>query len=448
MLELTGSPFSCCDGLPRRSFLKAGFLGLGGLSLPDILKLRAEAARDGRPVRKTSVIFLELAGGPSQHETWDPKPEAPAEYRGMYGVAKTSVPGVYFSDRLPEQAKVMDKLAIIRSMHHDSGSHRTSAHLTQTGYYLNDRQNNENEMPSAGSITAKVRGPNASGIPAYVAIPNAMRFGGAAYLGKGHFPFQTGGNPNSDNFQVRNLSLVGGLNEKRLEDRQKLLSCFDESRRILDTRGVADAVDDFTAQAFDIVTGNRAREAFDIQQEDPKTRERYSRTRYGQSLLLARRLVEAGVTFVTVRIGGWDYHWDLEERLNRIVAERGFDRGLAALVEDLYERGLDRDVLIVASGEFGRTPRMNDGRGRGTPGRDHWGSAMSVLLAGGGLKVGQVVGRSNSKGEEPAESPYRPENVLATVYRHLGIDPELTFRDHAGRPRYILEEREPIEELV
>lgn len=445
MIELSGPQFASCDGVRRRDFLKAGFLGLGGLSLSGLLRARALGAAESRP-RGTSVIFVELAGGPSQHDTYDPKPLASAEVRGLYGVARTPLPGVVLSDRMSRQARVMDKLAVIRSMHHASGSHRTSAHLTQTGYYLRDRQNNENEMPCVGSIVAKQLGPNAPGVPPYVAIPRVMRFGDAAWLGHGFNPFPTGGNPNKDNFQVRNLALTRGLDERRITSRRRLLKALDASHRILDTRGVADSVDDFTRQAFQIVAGPRARRAFDLERESPQTRDRYGRTTLGQSMLLARRLIEAGVTFVTVRAGGWDMHWDLDARMKRSGIP--YDAAVAALVEDLYERGLDRDVLVVAMGEFGRTPRMNDGRKKGTPGRDHWGNLMSVMLSGGGLPVGQVIGASNAKGEVPTEAPYRPEHVLAMVYRHLGIDARQTFLDHSGRPRYILEQRELISELV
>ena len=446
MIELRGKTFKCCDGLSRRDVVRVGFLGLGGLTLSQLLRHRAEAALEGNAVPSTSVIFVELAGGPPQHETYDPKPHAPSEFRGMYGVAESKIPGVVLSDRMPQQAKVMDKLAIIRSMHHDSGSHRTSSHLTQTGYYLSDRQNSENEMPCVGSLVAKIRGSNAPGVPPYVAVPSVMRFGDAAWLGHGYNAFATGGDPNSKDFRVRNLALTRGLDASRISDRRELRRSLDESKQFLDTRGVAESVDDFARQAFDIVAGDRARNAFDLDRESTATRDCYGRNRTGQSMLLARRLVEAGATFVTIRAGGWDMHWDMDARMATSGAP--FDKGVAALIADLYERGLDRDVLVVAMGEFGRTPRMNDGRDRGTPGRDHWGNLMSVMLSGGGLQVGQVVGASNPKGEVPVDAPYRPENVLAMVYRHLGIDPRRTFNDHSGRPRFLLEERGLIHELI
>lgn len=435
-----------CDGISRRGVLQAGLAGTLGLSLPELLRLQAQAGETpGRS--ETAVIYLEMAGGPAQHETYDPKPLAPREYRGPFSAVDTSVPGVQLCELMAEQARSMDKLAVIRSVHHDSGSHGTSSHLTQTGYYLRDRQNRENEMPCVGAVTGRLRGPNADGVPSYVAVPGSMRYGGAAWLGKGHNPFTTGRDANRDNFKVPNLSLLKGVPESRLQDRQRLLAEFDASRRILDNRGIAEATDQFTQKAFEMVAGDGARKAFDIGAEDPKIRDRYGRNRIGQNVLLARRLVEHGVTFVTVRanrLGSWDDHRQIVKRMNR--KGPAFDRAVAALVDDLHDRGLARKTLVVCMGEFGRTPKINN---RGPePGRDHWGRVMSVALAGGGLRTGQVVGSSDSKGAVPHSSPYRPESVLTMVYRHLGIDPSTTIVDNSGRPRYLLEHREPIHELI
>lgn len=441
MLQVSGSRFDCCDGIRRRDFLRAGFLGLGGMSLADLLKIQARASESGRSIPKRSVIFIELAGGPTQFETYDPKPEAPVEYRGPLGTVQTALSGVRFSEMMVEQAKIAKRLAVIRSVHHNSGSHQTSSHLTQTGYYLRDRQNRDNELPCIGSVVDHVLGPNEKGVPGYVAIPQIMRYGQAAFLGKGHNPFVTGGDPNKEKFKVQNLDLVGNLNLQRLDDRRSLLNSLDDSRRVIDNRGVGEAFDSFTRDAFELVTGDRAREAFDITQESDKVRDRYGRHTIGQSLLLSRRLIEAGVSFVSVRVGGWDDHRGLVKRMKTKAPQ--YDRGVSALINDLYERGLDRDVLVIAMGEFGRTPRFNK-----TAGRDHWGSLMSVMMAGGGLNVGQIVGSSNSRGEVPLDSPYRPEHILATAYRHLGIDTDATFTDHAGRPRYVLEQREIVRELV
>lgn len=433
-----------CDGITRRSMLQAGLAGTIGLSLPDLLRLKARSAEAGHPTRETAVIYLEMAGGPAQHETYDPKPQAPQEYRGPLQAVATNVPGVQLSEFMAEQAKVMDKLAVIRSIHHDSGSHGTSSHLSQTGYYLRDRQNRDNEMPCIGSYTARIRGTNQPGLPPYVTIPSTMRYGGAAWLGKGYTPFSTGRDADDRNFDVPNLTLLKGLTAERLADRRTLLAGFDATRQTIDNHGVADAMDQFTREAFEMVTGDAARNAFDIAQEPDELRDAYGRNRLGQNVLLARRLVEHGVTFVTVRanrLGSWDDHRGIADRMKQ--KGPGFDQAVAALVSDLHQRGLNKQVMVVGMGEFGRTPRVNRNAGR-----DHWGRVMSVLLAGGDLRTGIVVGASDSKGTVPVDSPYRPENVLAMLYRHLGIDPSLTFVDNSGRPRYVLENRKLIKELV
>lgn len=445
MLSLSGRPLRDCEGMSRRSLLKIGTLGLGGLTLADLLALRSQAstlASSSGSSRKTSVIFFEMAGGPTHFETYDPKPEAPEEYRGPMKAIRTALSGVNFCEVLPEQAKIADKLAIIRSIHHDSASHGTSSHLTQTGYYLRDNQNRTNEMPSIGSITARIRGANAPGMPSFVSMPRAMRYGTATWLGKGYNPFVVDSDPSQPDFKVNNLFLEGDLTLGRLDTRRGLLQSLDAQRRMVDNEGVSAALDQFTRQAFEMLTSDGAREAFDLSKESEAVRDRYGRTLTGQSLLLARRLVESGVTFVTVRMNdSWDDHTNIEKSMRN--KGPAFDRGLAALISDIYERGLDRDVMVVAMGEFGRTPRVNP-----SAGRDHWGAVMSVMMSGGGLRVGQVIGSSNAKGEVPHDKPYRPENVLATVYRHLGIDPVVTHDDFTGRPRYILERRETIQELI
>jgi hypothetical protein len=450
MFSFLGRSESCCDGVQRRHFLKAGVLGLTGLSVADLLALRARAENDStksdavrdavRQAKHKSVIFIELAGGPTHFETYDPKPSAPIEFRGPLGVVQTSAPGVYFSELMREQATILDRLAIVRSVHHGSNSHDPSSHLAQTGYLKRGQKGGVNEMPCFGSVAARMLGAAQPGLPAYVAVPRIMRNGGASYLGSANNPFETIGDPAKKNFSVRNLALSKGLDTSRLEDRRALLTSLDTQRRLQDLEGSAEAIDDFTHQALEMVTGTRAQAAFDIASEKPATREQYGQTDVGQSLLLARRLVEAGVTCVTVSFPGWDNHAEIAKAMR----QRGprYDQAVAALVRDLFDRGLDRDVLLVAIGEFGRTPRVNRNGGR-----DHWGSAMSALLAGGGLKTG-IVGATNSKGEVPVEAPYNPENVLAMIYRHLGIDPAQTFNDLAGRPRHLLEDRRLIEELV
>jgi hypothetical protein len=441
MLEITGKKIANCEGMSRRTLLKVGALGLGGLTLPQLLAWRAAAKAAGDPLPETSVIFVEMAGGPTHIETYDPKPNAPIEHRGPLGITPTTVPGVYFSQLMKQQGQIFDKLAVIRSIHHDSSSHGTSAHLTQTGYYLRDRQNRSNDMPCIGSVASRVLGARTPGIPAYVALGRTMRFGEAAYLGKAYNPFEVRRDPNRSNFQVDNLDLVNGLTSDRIDGRRNLLDQLDARRRLRDTEGVAESVDQFTNGAYEMVTSGRALEAFQIDKEKDSVRERYGRNQTGQSLLLARRLVEAGVTFVSIRTGSWDDHRGIEERMKS--KGPSFDQGLAALIEDLHQRGRDRDVMVVAMGEFGRTPRINNNAGR-----DHWGRVMSVMMAGGGLRTGQIIGSSNPKGEVPQDNPYRPENVLAMLYRHLGIDTKRTFPDFAGRPRYVLENDALIKELV
>ena len=441
MLRILGRKLSTCSGIDRRSVLQVGALGLGGLTLPQILAHRAARAASGDSVRKTSVIFVELAGGPTQFETYDPKPTAPSDYRGPLGVVATASPGVYFSELMAEQARVFDKLAVVRSIHHDSSSHGTSSHYVQTGYYLRNRQNRDNEMPCVGAITSRVRGPNQPGLPAFVSLQSRMRYGLSAYLGKAFNPFVVSADPNRSSFRVDNLGLERSLTFDRLAGRRDLLDQLDRTRQVVDTRGVAVAMDKFVGEAFEMVTSGKAQKAFDVGAEPDSVRDRYGRHRTGQEMLLARRLIEAGVTFVTTRVSSWDDHNGIAARMKS--KGPAYDQGLAALIEDLHERGMDRDVLVIAMGEFGRTPRVNRNAGR-----DHWGRLMSVLIAGGGLRMGQVVGSSNSKGETPEDAPYRPAHVLAMVYRHLGIEPSTTFPDLSGRPRYVLEDRELIRELV
>ena len=443
MLTLHGHSETFCDGISRRSALQVGALGMTaslgvGIGLDQVLR-----AREAQPIsaaRKTSVIFIELAGGPTQFETYDPKPNAPKEYRGAFGVAQTNVPGVHFSEWMPRQARIADKLAVVRSIHHPSNSHDPSSHLTQTGYYKRGPKGGINQMPAFGCVVAKLRGPNVATLPPYVAVPRKMRNGGPAHLGKSYNPFETITDPSSKGFKVQNLALNKSLNLTRLGDRRTLLGALDAQRSLADLQGAATAVDDFTYQAFDLITGDAARVAFDIEAEPAAVRDAYGRNSSGQGLLMARRLVEHGVTCVTVRVTGWDDHTKIADRLK--TKAPNYDQGAAALVSDLYERGLADDVLVVSLGEFGRTPRVNKNAGR-----DHWGSVMSVMLAGGGLQTG-VLGASNSKGEVPAANAYRPENVLAMIYRHLGIDPGITFNDFSGRPRHLLERRDLIKELV
>ena len=436
-----------CDGLSRRSFLKAGVLGAAGLALPDFLRWRAQAAASHRATRDTAVILIWLDGGPTHMDTYDLKLNAPAEYRGPMQPTRTNVPGIDICELMPRQARVMDKLAVVRSLHHSTGDHFAGAHWMLTGHLGSTAANLDPMWPSAGSITARLRGPNQPGLPAYVAVPIAASIGlvpgynGAAYLGTSYNPFQVGGDPNSPNFTVRNLELPGGVTMAQLEDRRVLLEQFDEMRRDLDRSGTMSSMDRFQQEAYEMVSGPAARAAFDISREDPRTRDRYGRHNWGQSALLARRLVEAGVTFVTVHMGGWDDHAQIGRMMQNKLPP--YDRALASLVEDLSERGLYDRVAICVCGEFGRTPRVNNDAGR-----DHWGEAGFVVLGGGGLQTGLVVGSTNERGERPRERPVTPGDMLATLYHVLGIDTQHVFHDRSGRPHPVLSRGTPIAELV
>jgi hypothetical protein len=441
MLEITGGGYQSCDGLSRRSFLRAGALGLTGVTLADVFRIRAARAEQGAPARDTSVILIWKGGGPSHLDMWDLKPDAPSEYRGDFKPIATNVEGIKIGEHLPLSAQQMDKFAIVRSVTHPDSGHESASHYLLTGYKpTNDIP--AQEMPSYGSITAKVRGPRRPGLPAYLAVPSAPRSSAAGYLGVPYNPFSVGGDPNSDKFSVKNLTLPGGIDLARLESRHKLLGSIDTLRRDSDRSGLMGGLDAFTAKAFEMVTGPAAREAFALNKEDAATRELYGKTNLGQSMLLARRLVEAGVTFVTVNAGGWDTHANNFEALKSKKLP-DFDRGWAALVQDLHRRNLDRDVLVLVWGEFGRTPRVNKDAGR-----DHWPGAQSVVFAGGGLKMGQTIGSTDDKAEKPKDRPLTPEDVLATMYRHLGIDIEQEFTNEAQRPLRILSGGEPIRELV
>lgn len=441
MFELTGQASTCCNGVTRRDFVRIGTLGLGGLTLSSLLKHRAESASSGESPPKTAVIFVELDGGPSQIETYDPKPEAPLEYRGAFSPVQTNVPGVAFSETMIEQSRVMDKMAVIRSLSHTSADHGNSGHLICTGYYRGTGQGGPQEKPGVGAVASRVRGPNTPAMPSYVALLGQMRYAKGLYLGHAHDPFTVDDSPNKKDFRVKNLALGPNLDFDRLNDRRNLLAELDTQRRLADIAATAKAIDTYTYKAFEMITNGRAAEAFNIHAEPERIRDRYGRNHLGQAMLLARRLVEAGVMFVSVREREWDDHSSIELRSRKLRPR--YDKAMAALIADLYQRGLDKHVLLVALGEFGRTPKINKGAGR-----DHWPQVMSAVLSGGGLRVGQVVGSSTSRAEEPREKPYRPDNVLAMVYRHLGIDPSTTFPDYNGRPQYLLEHRGIIGELI
>jgi hypothetical protein len=426
--------------------------GMAGLSLPNLLQAREEGAKSGRAPKDTRCILIWLDGGPSHMDMYDMKPEAPPEYRGLWRPIRTNVPGMHLTELFPRQAKVADKFSIVRSLHHGNGDHFAGAHVMLTGRWGATGADTAGRSPSIASFATKVTGARRPGLPSYVAVPYASSVGlrpgyfGGDFLGRQHDPFQTEGNPNSDKFQVRDLHPPGGLSVERLGHRRSLLKDLDDVRRVVDISGQIDSMNDFERQAYELVTRDEVRKAFDLSAEDPKLRDRYGRNTWGQSTLLARRLAEAGVTFVNVHMGGWDHHWDMKKGLETIFPN--YDAAVATLFEDLAARGLWEKVLVVICGEFSRTPKMNDGSGRGTPGRDHWGDSMFCVLGGGGVKGGVIVGATDRRGERPAERPLTPGDIHATIYHVLGVDPQASFVNTAGRPITALEHGKPIKELL
>jgi uncharacterized protein (DUF1501 family) len=452
MLRIFGGGTRDCDGITRRSFLEAGVLGVGGLALPELLKVRASAAASGEGAGKSVVLFW-LSGGPGHMETWDPKPDAPAQFRGPLGAIATSLPGTHLGNLLPEQARRMDRLAILRSVNHGTGDHTKGNHWMLTGYEgpaFNAADNQVQRRPSMGSAVARLRSATCPGMPPYIAAPNLRGgtdnlFHYAAYLGGYANPFVVDSDPNDPSYRVRNLKLPGGVSLSRLEDRRHVLEAMDQLRR--DADPCIRDLDAYYQRAFDMLTGKSVAGAFDIAAEPPLARDRYGRHTFGQSALLARRLVEAGVPFVTVNCVPWDHHGTPPQLKTEVGARKlipPLDRAIGALVDDLIARGLYESTLVVAMGEFGRTPRMNkDG------GRDHWGKTFSVLMGCGSMRMGQVIGRSSARGEYVVDRPISPQDVAATVYHHLGIDGRsITFADRTGRPTYLIEKGEPIRELV
>ena len=414
---------------------------MGGFSLGDYLCYAAQAG-EAKPTADTAVIHVFMGGGPSHIDMWDLKPQAPAEIRGEFRPISTRLPGVQISEHLPHMAAALDRVALVRSVAHADASHLPASHWMMTGYRP-EPATTANVNPYAGAIVSKVRGPNSDGMPAYVSIPRRQLLGAAAYLGPAYNPFTTESDPNSPTYSVRNLNFPQGMNAARLHDRQGLLRELDRVKSDIERSGELAGLDKFSRDALGIITSSRAQQAFDISREPAATRDRYGRTQAGQGCLLARRLVEAGVTFVTVLSGGeWDTHTNNFEMLkNKSLPP--VDRALAGLVTDLHERGLDRRVLVLVSGEFGRTPSIN-----AQAGRDHWPGAFSVLFAGGNLKVGQVIGATDERAAHPTTHPYSPGDVLATVYNFLGIDTTRKFHDRSGRPIRILGEGAPIAELL
>lgn len=436
----------------RRWFLKAGALGAAGLSLPHLLQQEALA---GSGNRLNSVILLWMRGGPSHIDMWDPKPDAPAEYRGEFGTIPTNVPGINLTDMLPKTASIMDKWSIVRSLHHHDAGHSTGDQLCFTGYNSGPNAD-ENIMPSCGSIVAEQLGHLNPTLPTYVMIPKMVPGTSSAYLGVSYKPFETLADPAKEGpFSVPNFALADGLTSDRLGNRRELLTGFDRLQRTLDARGQMVAMDRFQQQAWGILSSPAARAAFDLDAEPMELRERYGFSpafdpgasnrcgapNWAQRMILARRLVEAGVRLVTVDLRWWDTHVKGFDSLRRGFLPR-WDQAYTALIQDLEERGLLDTTLVLAWGEFGRTPRVNNDAGR-----DHYPNVFSAALAGGPVKGGRVVGSSDSKGAFPKDNPKTPQDVLATVYRHLGIDTHKSYLNNAGRPIPVLPSGNPLLEL-
>jgi hypothetical protein len=450
MLSIFGQrPTSHCDGHSRRHFLKIGGLGLGGMSLPQILKAEQQtsSAPAGKKLSHKAIIMIYLSGGPSHQDMYDLKMDAPVEIRGTFKPIQTNVPGIEICEHMPRLAQMMDKFAIIRSLYGSPDQHASDTCMS--GFPIGARGRQDNR-PSLGSALSRLHGPVDRAVPPFVGL--TTRTGHAPYsnpglpgfLGLAHAPFQ----PESEgmaNMRLNNITL------DRLRDRQSLLSSFDEFRDYAEANVNMQGMETNTKKAFDVLTSSKLVEALDLEKEDAALRDRYGRgsssPAFGEDagphwmdqFLMARRLVEAGVRCVTLSFGSHHSNFArLPEQLDKL------DQGITALVEDLHLRGLDQDVSVIAWGEFGRTPRINDGGGR-----DHWPQASCALLAGGGMRMGQVIGSTNRLGEVPQDRPIHYQEVFATLYHQLGIDVQTaTIPDHSGRPQFLLDQQSVVKELI
>lgn len=420
-----------CDGVSRRDFLTIGSLGVGGLTLPHLLRLQAQETVKPKDSPK-AIIWIYMFGGPSHIDMYDLRPDAPVEIRGEFKPIQTNVPGMDICELLPLQARIADKLAIVRGIQ-TVNSHDPDTLLTGFPPPIGGR-------PSFGAVVSRVRSAG-TGMPPYVSLSGggaASDRPGPGYLGNAHRAFDAKQGTGLDN-----LGLHPDTNLERLQDRKALLRSFDTMRRDLDNKGELDGIDAFTARAFELVGSPKARAAFDLSKEPPQ-----SKARYGQAtqFLLARRLVEAGVPMVYLSDGSdWDDHDKIFPALRRKLPP--IDHSIHALITDLAERGLDKHVTVLLWGEMGRSPRIGTEMGRPS-GRDHWAQASFALFAGGGLRMGQMIGDTGPRAERIAGTPFTPQNIHATLYHQLGIDPSMTFNDFTGRPRSILDDCRPVESLI
>ncbi len=442
MLELIDPrpPRPKCDGSTRRDFLTAGGLALGGLNLPALLHARAVS---GKPARDRSVILLFLDGGASQYETFDPKTDIPKEYRSLFGSIPTKISGVHFGSHFPKMAKLADKLAVVRTLTHADGDHGGATHWMKTARpwppeFLGKAPIIPQQHPSMGSIVARSRGPvnPTTGVPTYVRVlSNHSGYPGddGVWLGQAYSPLRVGRGRGNPLLESMTLMVPPG----RLSDRRALLTAFDRLDRTIDKSGVMDGMDGFQKQAVTVLTG-RAREAFDLSREDVRTREKYGKG-LGEELLLARRLCEAGAGFVTINNGYWDHHGGIVPGIKQLCPP--LDHAVSTFIEDVEARGLEKDILLVVTGEFGRTPRINGG-----PGRDHWAPTNCAVLFGGGIRPG-FVGETDAKAAYVKSRPVTPMDLLATIFQALGIDQKLQYVHPSGRSVSMIEDGSPIDEL-
>jgi uncharacterized protein (DUF1501 family) len=424
----------------RRGFLTVGTIGLGGLTLADVLRREARADQKNYAAiaaKADSVIHIFLPGGIAHQETFDPKPFAPIEYRGEMGSVATKIEGEKFSDTLPQTAQVADKLTVIRSMTHGEAAHERGTHNMFTGY----RPSPALQYPSIGSVVSHEYGPR-NNLPPYVCIPNQPNvYAGTGYLSSSFSPFSLGRDPASPGFQVQDLNLPGGINEPRFATRRTVLDAVNAHFARKEKSDNIDAMDTFYQRAYSLISSAKAREAFNINAEPAKIRDEYGRHAPGQRLLMARRLVAAGVRFVTVDYGGWDYHYQIAPNMRSAMPP--LDQAFAALIRDLDRTGLLKRTVVMVSSEFGRTPKINKDAGR-----DHWPKVFSVVLAGGGIKGGYIHGASNATATEPERDPMGPEDLATTVYSLLGIVADKELMAPGNRPIEIVDGGKIVKELL
>lgn len=438
MWTLLGSRAAYCDRT-RRNLMQVGLFSAAGLTLTDLLRANPASAKAGT-AQPRSAIHIFLAGGPSHYETFDPKPDAPIEIRGPYNPISTNVPGINICETLPALAKIADKYSLIRSCCHDNTGHGGGQRYVTTGYKSASLEDElPHDYPHVGSWVSKARGGMQNGMPTY------LQLGGSgekhpAFLGPACAPFSVYSTGKPVGLELNPMVKV-----ERLENRRQLLKQLDTLRRHAESGQQMDALDTLEQQAYEMLTSTAAREAFELSKEPAEMRERYGNHDSGRCCLLARRFIEAGAGFVSIRMGSWDHHGNAGGTITSGMDEHGppMDQAVSTLISDLHDRGLSEQVLVLVWGEFGRTPRINSFFGR-----DHWPGAMSVLVAGGGLNMGQVIGATSHKGEHPIDRALSPADVLATVYRQLGVDTTRVYHNSAGRPVPILSHGEPITELL